>query len=649
VEKMTYEVLARKWRPQRFEDVVGQEHVTRTLLNAVNTDRIAHAYLFVGSRGIGKTSIARIFAKTLNCQATEGPKPCCKCDSCREIAEGNSLDVYEIDGASNNGVEQVRELRETVVYAPSRGPYKIYIIDEVHMLSAGAFNALLKTLEEPPPHVKFMFATTEPEKILPTIISRCQRFDLRRIAIPKIVERLQLIADDDGINVTQDALLAIARGAEGGLRDAESAFDQLISFCGKDITEDDVLAVFGLVSREALDKLGFAILQGDIKSIISLINGLDNNGKDMQRLAMELMSYFRALLICLNIDDPTSALDLTDSQLETLKSHAAHTNTSKVLRIITFIEQAIDKMRYALSRRVLLEIALVRSGKAAVTVSLDEILGQLNELKKNMTSAGMASMQSLASTEDLKKKVAEVSKTVEPVSQPVEPSMPIEQISRPIEVAKPVEQIETIIEKPATVEVAEPVEQVETIIEKPATVEIIQPAVEEVIKTEDFVEMFPKKSDEDVLHRLQNNWSTIISEVGKVSPLIRGALHDSTPVEINESNVVIEVDQEFKADLENLQMPRHKQAIEYALKDETGSNISVTFRVSEVPFEHNKNSVEESPTGFDWTSIKENEQSEPVQEPRKAKRERTPREWFDEVPEVKNILEVFNGMITDVR
>ena len=614
---MTYEVLARKWRPQRFEDVVGQEHVTKTLQNAIKTDRIAHAYLFVGSRGIGKTSIARIFAKTLNCQATEGPKPCCKCDSCKEIADGNSLDIYEIDGASNNGVEQVRELRETVVYAPSRGPYKIYIIDEVHMLSTGAFNALLKTLEEPPPHVMFMFATTEPEKILPTIISRCQRFDLRRISTPKIVERLQLIADNDGINVTSDALLAIARGAEGGLRDAESAFDQLISFCGKEIAEDDVLAVFGLVSRETLDKLGFAVLQGDIKSIIFLISGLDNNGKDMQRLAMELMTYFRALLICINIDDPSSALDLTDSQLETLKSHAAHTNTSKVLRVITFLEQAIDKMRYALSRRVLLEIALVRSGKAAVTVSLDEILGQLNELKKNMTSAGVASIQSSTSTEELKKKVVEIPK-------------PVEQISKPVEPPKPVEQIEKTIEEPTPVE-------------------ITQPAVKEVIKTEDFVEMFPKKSDGDALHRLQNNWSTIISEVGKVSPLIRGALHDSTPVEINESNVVIEVDQEFQSDLETLEMPRHKQAIEYALKDETGTNISVTFRVSEVPYEHNKKIVEEQTTSFDIIPNENVEQVKPVQKPGKGKRERTPSEWVNEVPEVRNVLEVFNGMVTDIR
>ena len=252
---MPYEVLARRWRPQQFDDVVGQSHVTQTLGNAIASGRLAHAYLLVGPRGIGKTSIARILAKALNCAKGPTVTPCDTCDSCTEIMAGRSLDVMEIDGASNNGVEQVRDLRESVKYAPMRGAFKVYIIDEVHMLSASAFNALLKTLEEPPPHVKFVFATTEPEKILPTIISRCQRFDLRRIPLALIVERLRLIAKDEKIAVDEEALLAIARGAEGGLRDAESALDQLIAFKGKTISEADVLSVFGLVSRAVLEDL----------------------------------------------------------------------------------------------------------------------------------------------------------------------------------------------------------------------------------------------------------------------------------------------------------------------------------------------------------------------------------------------------------
>ena len=240
---MSYQVIARKYRPQRFADVVGQDHVTQTLANAIGQNRIAHAYLFCGPRGTGKTTVARIFAKCLNC--TGGPKVDFAEDDprCQEITEGRSIDVLEIDGASNNGVDQVRELRDTCKYAPASSKFKIYIIDEVHMLSTAAFNALLKTLEEPPEHVKFLFATTDPEKVLPTILSRCQRFDLRRIPVSLITEHLGYIAKQENVNIDAEALHAIARGADGGMRDAESALDQLISFCGEKIVESDVLSV----------------------------------------------------------------------------------------------------------------------------------------------------------------------------------------------------------------------------------------------------------------------------------------------------------------------------------------------------------------------------------------------------------------------
>src|SRR3954464_7715658 len=245
----SYQVIARKYRPQRFSDVVGQEHVSQTLTNAISQNRIAHAYLFCGPRGTGKTTIARIFAKCLNC--TNGPKV--DFDDadprCQEITDGRSLDVLEIDGASNRGIDEIRELRETAKYAPSSSKFKIYIIDEVHMLTKEAFNALLKTLEEPPAHVKFMFATTEPDKVLPTILSRCQRFDLRRIPTPLIVKHLGEIAKKEGVKIDEPALVAIARGADGGMRDAESTLDQLISFCGNKIVEADVLSMFGLAAR----------------------------------------------------------------------------------------------------------------------------------------------------------------------------------------------------------------------------------------------------------------------------------------------------------------------------------------------------------------------------------------------------------------
>src|SRR5215813_10667935 len=281
---MAYQVIARKYRPQRFEDVVGQEHVTQTLSRAIEQKRIAHAYLFCGPRGTGKTTIARIFAKCLNC--TGGPKVDFddKDPRTQEIAEGRSLDVLEIDGASNNGVEQVRELRETCKYVPAQSRFKIYIIDEVHMLSTAAFNALLKTLEEPPEHVKFMFATTDPEKVLPTIRSRCQRYDLRRIPAALIAKHLADIAKQEKVKINKEALFAIARGAEGALRDAESTLDQLISFCGDTIEEEDVLSMFGLTAQSQLLELARAILDGQVESALRQLNTLATNGKDLSRL-----------------------------------------------------------------------------------------------------------------------------------------------------------------------------------------------------------------------------------------------------------------------------------------------------------------------------------------------------------------------------
>ena len=376
-----YQVLARKWRPQQFDDVVGQEHVTTTLKNAIDQNRLAHAYLFVGPRGIGKTSTARIFAKALNCVKGPTVTPCDECDNCKEITEGRSLDVLEIDGASNNGVEQVRELRDTVRYAPARGKFKIYIIDEVHMLTTQAFNALLKTLEEPPAHVKFFFATTEPQKVLPTILSRCQRFDLRRIPASLIVKHLKAIAKKEKVSVDDAALAAIARGAEGGLRDAESALDQLIAFCGNKIAESDVLSVFGLVAHVQIEKLTDAVIDGQTTKALKVLKELDDVGKDLQRLMADLLDHFRNLLVVTLGEDGVQSLQLPGTEIDLLQAQAKRVDADAVLRIIDALSAAEGRLRYALSKRVFLEIALVKAVKARELVGIDGVLKKLNELK----------------------------------------------------------------------------------------------------------------------------------------------------------------------------------------------------------------------------------------------------------------------------
>ena len=388
---MSYQVFARKYRPQTFDDLVGQAHVTQTLKNAVEQNRLAHAYLFVGPRGIGKTSTARILAKALNC--IQGPTitPCGVCDSCKEITAGNSLDVLEIDGASNNGVEQVRELRDNVRYAPAKGRYKIYIIDEVHMLSPQAFNALLKTLEEPPEHVKFIFATTEPQKVLPTILSRCQRFDLHRIPANLIAQHLQFIAGKEKITLELAAAHAIARGADGGLRDAESMLDQLVAFCGETIAESDVLNVFGFTSEQTVAGFTEKILRGETSEALAVLDEQVAAGKEMMKLMSDLIAHLRDLLVFKVRPDALSEESAPELQ-SSLGEEAALIETDRLLELIEQFAETEGRMKWAPNKKLHFEIAVIKAIQTLSQVTLDEVIDNLAALR----SGGAAPSKSAA-------------------------------------------------------------------------------------------------------------------------------------------------------------------------------------------------------------------------------------------------------------
>lgn len=381
MEERQHIALSLKYRPMTFEDVVGQEHVVRTLRHAIEANRIANAYLFIGPRGIGKTTLSRIFAKALNCQHPNGIEPCGECDNCKEIAAGRSIDVTELDAASHNKVEDVRPIIEAVEFKPASSKYKIFIIDECHMLTASAWNALLKTLEEPPPYVRFVFATTEGDKVLATIVSRCQRFDLRRIQTHDIVTRLKYICGKEGVDAEEDALLAIARGAEGGMRDALSSLDQLIAFKGGKITEEDALGVFGLVSRSALEGLAKAILTGDVATILNQIEQFDSSGKNMRGLANELLIHFRNLVVFQALGANTKSLAATEEQIKALEEAAKMVAPSRVFKVCDQLAEMEDKLRYALSPRTLIEMSLIRASRLATTATIEELMKLVKGMK----------------------------------------------------------------------------------------------------------------------------------------------------------------------------------------------------------------------------------------------------------------------------
>ncbi len=385
---MSYMVLARKWRPQQFDDLIGQEHVSQTLKNAITSDRVHHAFLFTGARGVGKTSAARIFAKALNCEQGQTVSPCGICPSCEEITASRGIDVFEIDGASNTGVDDIRELRENIRYLPSNSRYKLFIIDEVHMLSINAFNALLKTLEEPPDHAKFIFATTEPHKIPVTILSRCQRFDFRKITLGKVAARLKSIAAAETIGITDAGLAMIARSGGGSMRDALSTFDQVIAFCGEKIEDVQLQSLLGIVDQRLLINLVEAIIAGDGGRGLGILQQVDEQGHSFRQFCQQLIDLVRSLLFIAVVDASSDLLETSESELQELKQLAAATDLDRLQRMLTLLMQTESQIAHSNYPRLSMEMAVVKLASLPSGADVGSLIHKLDLLEKRLAGAG---------------------------------------------------------------------------------------------------------------------------------------------------------------------------------------------------------------------------------------------------------------------
>lgn len=527
-----YIPFARKWRPKDFEEIVGQEHITTTLKNAIAQNRVSSAYLFTGPRGIGKTSTARIFAKALNCIQGPTQKPCNICNICQEVSMGISMDVIEIDGASNRGIDEIRNLREGVKFSPSQAKYKIYIIDEVHMLTTEAFNALLKTLEEPPSHVKFIFATTQPHKVLPTILSRCQRFDFRRIRTKDIIIKLKEISKIELLDAEEEAYLYIASASDGSMRDAESILDQLSSFCQGKITAKDVTDVLGIIEWDTIFELSQKIIERDALFLLKKVDEVLNSGRDASQFILELIQHFRNLMLIKAGVTSEDILDLPQEKVQYSIKQAAGLSQEDIFYIIQVLTSAQDLIKRLLPERVVLELIAVKLARRDSIISLEEILNRLS---------GLAGAQP---------EINKIEK-IEPKAKRVEPAKP------------------------------EPLEFPDRVSERPG----LEIRPEQEPKPDVFIQ-----NEGFDMTRIKNAWPILIKalEVKKMS--IASYLSEGEPIKAERGIVTIGFPKEFTIHKEVLEKKENKESIELTLSQILNSCAKLLFITSPDVGEKNSHS-----------------------------------------------------------
>ncbi len=530
---MAHISVYRRWRPKTFEEIIGQERITHTLQNAIRAGRTTHAYLFAGHRGTGKTTTARIFAKALNCAHGPTPTPCNACPPCEAIARGTSMDVIEIDGASNTSVDDIRDLKEKIVLAPTESRYKVYIIDEVHMLSTSAFNALLKTLEEPPAHAVFILVTTEPHRIPPTVLSRCQRFDFRRVSFAEIAARLRTIAQEDGIAIDDAALAQIVRSADGSVRDAESVLDQLSAYTDGAINRDLVTSVLGLVDDETAAAFTDATLARDVAAMLRLAQEATDAGKDARQVLRTLLEYFRDLLLVKTCGPSASEiLDAPQERFDRLRSQVEGASVADLLRAVRVLNDAVNDARWSTQPRLALEVALIRLARPEMDPSVEGMLARIERLEANQAP--------------------DAARAADARGGRVPPAPP-----RPAEGPRPPAQPAPERATPA-----------------PRT----PPPPRRPSQRSDAADVVPGPVTIDEVRR---QWARVLEEVKRAKMICHALLIEGTPLEVEGSTLVVGLRSVYNFHVENLHRPENRDVVEGALARVLGQSVRFQCRLME--------------------------------------------------------------------